>query len=276
MKKNKYKILVLSDLTNSTSATLKSTISLAKMIDSTIEFFHVKKPTDVIKQDNQFSAIRTINSEFSTSEKKIKTLLKSVSENYNLKIKYKFAIGNVKNEIINHIQEVNPDIIVIGKRKQKFLSFLGDNMTQFVLKHHKGPVFIADEDNPLEPNKKLFLGIFQGKQKPLDLDFADQLIQNTHIPLKSFKIGETSSQLPVEESNISNLRTVNYVFENGDNALENVSKYLVKNNINLLCVGRGKKQAKERVKLMKNDVKDVVTKLNVSLLITGRQRYELQ
>ncbi|WP_136482158.1 universal stress protein [Cognatitamlana onchidii] len=275
MEKKKYKILVLSDFKNSTASILKSTARLANMIDGAVEFFYVKKPTEVIKQDNQFSAIRTINSQFSASEKKIKTLLNSIAEDYNVKIKYKFAIGNVKNEIISHIKEVNPDVIVLGKRKQKFLNFGGDNMTQFILKHHEGPVFIASEGNVLEPNKKLSLGIFQGKHKPLDIDFADQLIKNTNVPLKSFKIGETPSQLKAGKGVFSSLKTVNYVFEKGDNAIDNLSKYLSKNKIDLLCVGRDKAPAKDTVNLMKYDLRDLIGKLNVSMLISGRQPYEL-
>lgn len=275
MKKSQYKILVLSDLKGSTKSTLTSTVSLAKIIDGIIEFYHVQKPTDVIKQDNQFSAIRTINSEFSASEKKIKTLLSSISEKYNLKIKYKSSIGNVKNEIINRIQEINPDVIVLGKRKHKILNFGGDNMTQFILKHHKGPVFIAAEENALEPNKKLSLGIFQEKQKALDIDFADELIQNTKPPLKSFKIGEVAPQANSIQDVFGDIKTLDYVFEHGgDSAIENLSKYLTKNNIDLLCVGRDNKQTQDTVKLMSNDVRDVVSKLGVSLLIAGRKKNE--
>ncbi|WP_298531770.1 universal stress protein [uncultured Algibacter sp.] len=269
MKKDQYKILVLSDLKGSTKSILKSTVSLAKMIDGVIEFFHVQKPTDVIKQDNQFSAIRTINSEFTASEKKIKTLLSSISEEYSLKIKYKSSIGNVKNEITHRIEEINPDVIVLGKRKHKILNFGGDNMTQFILKHHKGPVFIAAEENALEPNKKLSLGVFEENEKPLDIEFKDQLIQNINPPLKSFKIGKGSLHAKRNQDAFSDLKTIDYVFEDGGNAIENLSKYLTKNNIDLLCVGRDTKQINDSVKLMKNDVRDVVGKLGVSLLIAG-------
>ena len=45
MKNNKYKILVLSDLSKTTRNTLKSSISLAKIVDADINFLYVKKPT---------------------------------------------------------------------------------------------------------------------------------------------------------------------------------------------------------------------------------------
>ena len=61
MKNNRYKILVLSDLKDSTNSILKSSVSLAKMINGDVAFFHVKKATDVVENDSQLSAIRTIN-----------------------------------------------------------------------------------------------------------------------------------------------------------------------------------------------------------------------
>ena len=64
MEKSQYKILVLSDLTKSTTSTLRSSASLAKMIDGNVEFFCVKKPTDIVEKENQLSAIRTINKKY--------------------------------------------------------------------------------------------------------------------------------------------------------------------------------------------------------------------
>ena len=78
MKNNKYKILVLSDLKKSTSATLKTAVSLAKMIDGEIEFFHVKKPIDIVEKENQLSAIRTINENHTLIRKKIEKLLRKM------------------------------------------------------------------------------------------------------------------------------------------------------------------------------------------------------
>jgi len=77
MKKNKnnYKILVLSDLKSTSNTTLKSTISLAKMIGGDIEFFHAKKPTDVVKNENQLSAMRAINANYNETDKKIRDLV---------------------------------------------------------------------------------------------------------------------------------------------------------------------------------------------------------
>ena len=133
MRNNKYKILVLSDLKKSPSTILKSTVSLAKMIDGDINFFHVKKPSDVVERESQLSAMRTINQEQIITGKKIQEALAPISNDYNVNINSTFAFGNVKNEIEEHIKVTNPDVIVLGKRKAKGLRFLGDNITDFVL-----------------------------------------------------------------------------------------------------------------------------------------------
>jgi len=143
MKKNGYKILVLSDLKDSFSTTLKSAVSLGKMIHGDIDFYYVKNASDVVKRDNQLSAMRTINHEYTTIDKKIKSIIKSYSKNYDVNINYKFSFGSVKNDIGSHIEEQKPDIIVLGKRKSKIANLTGDNITDFVLNKHDGIILIA-------------------------------------------------------------------------------------------------------------------------------------
>ena len=272
MKNNKYKILVLSDLKKSTSTTLKSSVSLAKMINGDIEFFYVKKPTEIVERESQLSAIRALNNEHNTTDKKIQKLIKPISKDYGIQINYKFSFGHVKNEIEKHIKAYKPDIIVLGKRQSKSFNFIGDNMANFVLKKHKGVVIIAAAENALEPNEKISLGVLNGIEKSFNIEFADDLMEYTQKPLKSFKIVNSSNTLK-ETQMPTDKKTVEYVFEQGDNAIENLSNYLSKNNINLLCMDRGEKKNKES--LVNSDIKDVINKLNVSLLVTGEQKHIL-
>ena len=87
MKNNKYKILVLSDLENTVNSTLKSTISFAKIIGADVEFFHVKKPTDVVGRDSQLSAMRTINEEFVATNNRLQALTDSISKTNSINVK---------------------------------------------------------------------------------------------------------------------------------------------------------------------------------------------
>ncbi|MFY0628747.1 MAG: universal stress protein [Flavobacteriaceae bacterium] len=251
---NRYKILVLSDLKNNVKNTLKSTLSLAKMVDGDIQFFHVKGASEIVGTENQLSAMRTINREYITTENKIKKEVKSFSSDYDTNIQYAFSFGSIKEEIGNYINEYQPDIVVLGKRKKTSLSFIGDHVTQFVMKKHKGAVMIASDDHILEPDQSISLGLLDEKNNALNVDFANNLIQNAQRPLKSFKVVKNSDQLE-KNPTPANQDTVEYVFEQNDNVIKNLSNYLSKNNVNLLCVNR------------ENDY--AINKLNVSLLVAN-------
>jgi len=257
MKNNKYNILVLAEFNKNTSKILESSISLAKIVDADINFLSVKKTIDVVKTENQLSALRSINSEYISVNNKIKDLVKSISENHNVNINHTFTIGNLKNEIDKYIDDNKPDIIILGKRKSKIINLIGDNLTQFILKKHKGIVVIADDKNALEPNKELSIGMFNNSEA--NNNFAEQIISATKKPLRAFKIAENSFD-DSKEDNVKN--TLEYVFAKGDNAIKNISNYLTKSKINLLFVDRNKE------KLVDTNIKNVIKTFDCSLILT--------
>ncbi|TGV01745.1 universal stress protein [Flavivirga rizhaonensis] len=272
---NKYKILVLSDLKKSTNATLKSTVSLAKMINGSIEFFHVKKPSDVVEKESQLSAMRTINKGHFAIEKEIQDLITPISKDYGVNINYSFTYGNVKDEMRKYIKLNKPDIIVLGKRKSKPLNFMY-GITNFILKEHDGVIMLADNDNVLEPNKDISLGLLNGVEESFNLEFIEDLINQTQKPLKSFKIGKSDSDTSTKTNKHINKKVIEYVFEASDNTTDNLSNYVSKNNINLLCVNREKKSTVKNENTSASDIKTFIGKLNVSFLVTGGQRLSVQ
>ena len=155
MKNSKYKILVLSDLKETTNSTLQNALKLSEIIDANIEFFHVKKRTDIVDTDSQLSAMRNINKEYIVTEKKINNLITPIIGNEGISIQTSFAFGNIKNEIGNYINCYKPDIIVLGNRKRKVLSFVGDKISDFVLKSYHGTVIIASNDSSFYFEKEL-------------------------------------------------------------------------------------------------------------------------
>ena len=268
MKNNKHKILVLSDLKSSDSTMLKNTVSLAKIIDADIDFLCIKKPTEVVKKENQLSAMRTINQEHFSTKKQIKSLLNPINKAYNTNINHTLRYGNVKDEIANYIESYQPDIVVLGKRKSKLLSVMGDNILKHVLKQHKGNIMISGEENVLEPNNELTLGLFNDAND--SFHFADNLIKHTQKPLKAFKIVKNPDN--VTSTNIDDKKTIEYVFEENDNVFKNLSNYLLKNNVNLLCINRKSKKLKKTNK----NIKNVINNLNVSLFLTTEQNLKYQ
>ncbi len=260
--KAKYKILVLSDLKSATTNAIKCGISLAKMTDANLQLFYVRKATDIVEQESQLSAKRSINRSFIKANNDIQNVLNPFSKDYNIDIEYNHAFGNVKNEIKNHIQEQQPDAIVIGKRKSNSLNFIGDNITEFVIKNFDGEIIIASEENSLEPNKQLSLGILNGSDKPLKKELTNNLIEYTQKPIKLFKTTEQ------EDSNsnqsFSSKETVELVFDYGDNSMKSLSNYLSKSDVNLLCVHKMDTNKKDATL----NIKSVLNNVNVSLLIS--------
>jgi len=267
MKTKKYKILVLSDLTNSTETTLKSAISFAKILDAEIDFFYVKKPTEIIDRENQLSAMRTIGVTHVATNKKIQKIINAISKTYNAKINSTFSFGNVRAEISNYILESKPDILVLGKRKSNPIKFNGDGIIELVLKQFKGPILIASDKNALMPNKDISLGAYSNIDESFNVDFAQDLINQSKSPLKVFRIAKSSENV-AHALNQPETKIIEYVFDHNDNVMNNLSKYLVKNNINLFCLNRVNNDFKSKSK----GIRDLIDKLNVSLLVCNNQK----
>lgn len=260
MEHKKYKILVLSDLKDSTSTILKNTVGFEKMIDGQIEFFHVKKATDIVYRESQLSAVRNIRDEYIAIDKKVNDIINPFEKEHGKTIKKSISFGNVKQEIDNYISKSNPDIIVMGKRKSSILKLDRDSVTNFVLSKFKGSVLLLTDDNQLGIDKKLSLGLLNASNQSINIDFLDSLKHHSQKPLKSFSIVNKSN---IENNTLtSNSNTVNYVFEAGSNSLNNLSNYVIKNNINLLCLER--EQNKNEI-----NINDTIKKVDVSLLLTA-------
>lgn len=269
MKKNNYKIVVLSDLKKTTQATLKSAVSLAHMLDGTIDFFHVKKPTELVEQDNQLSAMRTINHRFTKIDDKIQNVTSSLSKEYGIAINYSFTFGNAKDEIEKFLIETKPDIVVLGKRRAKIINLNGDSMTKFVLKKFNGIIMIASDTNVLEPHQDVTLGVLNSYETADSLSFAHDLLAYTKKPLQSFRIVDSSTKF-TEMDSTGNNKAIDYVFEQRDNAIENLSKYLSRSKINLLCIDRDG-SSKKGSNIVQSDIKKVIDNLNVSIMFGGEK-----
>ena len=270
MKKNIHKIAVFLDLKESEINTLKSTLNLAKMINGEVEFFHVKKPTEMIKEESQLSAMKTINDKYFSIEKKIKSFINSVFKDSGIKTNYTVSVGNIESEIIRFIETSHPDIIVLGKRKASPLKFVGDGITQLVLKKFNGIIMIASDKNILDTQEELSLGLFNNGNQILRTSVAEELLEQSQKPLKSFKIANKASNKQVEEAKIVDKKVVEYVFEKNDTVVKSISSYLSKSKVNLLLMDRQWKGSKEF------DMKKAINNLDVSLLLSGGVKQELQ
>ncbi|MDO6491250.1 MULTISPECIES: universal stress protein [unclassified Cellulophaga] len=253
MLKKKYKILVLSDLKETTVATLQSTVNLAKTINGDVSFFYAKKASDVVVRDNQLSAMRSINEQYNSTDHIISNIIKPISKASNTKIKHSFSFGNVKNEIAKQIEEQQPDVIVLGKRKSKMINIIGDHITDFVLKNYKGLVLITTKNGEVTPVNSLTLGVLNEKKEFFNLKFIEDLIKNSQKTITPLTVAEKGNK---EQAILDSKEAIDFVPEQGGNEISYISKYLLKSNINLLCVNRATK-----------GVRNVINKADVSLLL---------
>ncbi|MCF2875965.1 MULTISPECIES: universal stress protein [unclassified Tenacibaculum] len=220
----KHKIVVLSDLKDSTATSLKTAISLAKKTDASIHFFHVKKPTDVVVTDNQLSAKRAINSNFTQTNKEISELVSEFSQKYDIDITSSFTFGNIKNEIDLFLEDTNPNIIVIGKRRSKSISALGDKISKHVLKKKGKTIIIASAESELQPENEISLGLYNEIEQQHNNEFINEIIENANKPLKNFQ---------VVNSNDANLLLVDREMVN-PKSTKSFDKLLNKMNVSLV------------------------------------------
>lgn len=268
MEKGKYKIVVLSNLSSKTDKLLQTTARLADIINAEIEIFNVKKPTDVVGIDNQLSAMRAINSEHSKIDKKFRKLTTPILKEYGVNVRYSFAFGNLKNEISKYIEESKPDIIVIGKRKYSSLSFIGDNIAEFLLDSFKEPILILSEKGTLDFDKKISIGVLNSLEQSFNINFSEALIGQVKKPIRSFKFidkRDVSKRITASQ----NEETIEYIFEYNDGAIQNLSKYLSKNGVDLFCIHRGSESHTDEANLKISDVKNIINKTKVSILVSS-------
>tara|TARA_B110000238_G_C16074571_1_gene416477 strand:+ start:195 stop:953 length:759 start_codon:yes stop_codon:yes gene_type:complete len=251
----KNKILVLSDIDSSTKGILTNALNLAKIVAGEVTLFCVKKPTDIVENDSQLSAMRIINEKFLKTNNQIKSMISVLSNDEKIKISHKISFGNLKDEISKQIKATKPDIIVLGKQKSKILSFLGDNIVDFVLKEFSGTVMITSDKITVKADSELSLGLLNENKNLPKNPFKKTLVSFALKPLKSFQI-HNNSGLKKEESNPEKI--IEYIFEEGDNALKNIDNYLVKNKIQLLFVPREK-----------NKIGNLVNHINCSVMLTN-------
>ncbi|MGS0525933.1 universal stress protein [Zobellia nedashkovskayae] len=241
MEKNKYKIALLSDLTDGMHNLLKSSVSLAKMVDAEIEVFNVRKPTDIVGKDNQLSAIRTINHEYIVTDKRMKNLIAPFSKDYGVPIRYSSTFGNVKTEISRYLDDNTPNIIVLGRRKTKPFNTVDDRIINFVLSIFKESVMIVSEENGLEPNMNIGIGTLNCSNELLSSSFPEALFANANSPLKAFSIVNGPITQPQSHEFLGK-KIVDYVFDYNDNTMKKLPIYLSKSKVDLLFVERKKKR----------------------------------
>ncbi|WP_046756192.1 universal stress protein [Kordia jejudonensis] len=260
-----FKLLVLTDLSKSAAKALDNAVNLAKIINGSIDVFHVLKPSDIAEYENQYSAMRTIDEERYNTKNKLKTLVREISKRENIQIQASFRLGNLKSEVLEEIENAKPDIIVLGKRPPRIFNFLGDSFTKFILKNFNGSVLISGKNTAIRTTETMSLGLLNTTTADLPQGITTALRRRIKKPIRQFFVRNASEEnTPETVSKAENVIT--FEFENSSNAIDNVATYVSKNNIGLLCVNRHAKK-NSRFKNITSNIKEAIHKINVPILI---------
>ena len=262
MKKNN--IVVLVNLDKPQPKIVQNSINVANSMNADLTFLYVKKGAEAVRNENHISAIKSLTDTHMKMDGKMRELLRPFKDSTDSEIKSKIAIGNVKNHIEEHLNNLNPDLVILGKRAKKTLPWEGDRLTQHVVGKFQGPVLISATDQVLELNEQLSLGLLSGNVSDTPSGFVADLLKISSQPVKSFRIVDNAED--TQTSKPIPFKTVEYAFDQGDNAVKNLSKYVLRNNVNLLFVDRDHVAQRNR-KATSSNMNGVINQLPSSLLL---------
>ena len=272
--KSKYHILVVWDQTKSSQIALQNAVNLAKSIDGSIELFYVKPLNQVVRYDNQLSAMRELNSENTRIEKTMKATVDHISETEHIPIIYDFTIGNVIQEVKKHIRKTQPDIVVLAKTKTKVSNVLGTDLASYLLKNFQGTLLISGNEKSRHPNNDITLGILDDFLAEDYNYLAGDLERSTAKPITRFKINTSENgigkEMPAtseqEQSLHPNMTT--FEFDPGANFSSSVAKYVQRSGVNLLCVRKSRLlDLNKQLKMDTRQIHKTIQKTDIPVLI---------
>jgi ABC-type enterochelin transport system substrate-binding protein len=88
-------------------------------------------------------------------------------------------LGNIQNCILDKVKEIQPNLIILGKRKSKFLDFIGDKVTQFVIDNCDTSVLICSSNREVHYFSDLSLGFFGEAIEKSDFQIINHLNEST-------------------------------------------------------------------------------------------------
>lgn len=257
----KYKLLVLTDLSIASEKVLENAVNLSKMINGSIDLFHVLKPSNIVESENPLLAMSTIDEESYKTKNKLRALVREISKREGIKINASFSLGNLKSEVLDQIEAINPDIIVLGRQSSRLVQFFGGGFTKFILKNFDGSVLISGEENTMETTEAMSLGLLNTTTADLPEEITKDLQKRFKNPIKQFQVHSTSEKNIEKEKNV-----MTYEFESGTQTIDTIAAYVAKNNIGLLCINQHPKK-NTRIQDFKSNVIEAIHKINVPILI---------
>lgn len=262
MKKNN--IVVLINLDKPEPNLVQNSINVARSMNAVVTFLFVKRGAEVVQNENHISALQTLTDTHLKLDGKMRELLDSYKQLTDIQLRSQITIGNLKNQIEKYLQKIQPDLVILGKKSKKALPWEGDRLTQFVVNKFEGMVLISSTDEVLELNEQLSMGLLSNLDSEFQNEFVADLIKTSAQPLRSFRIVNNASD--VRPSGPNPIKTVEYVFDAGANAVKNLSTYVLRNKVNLLFADRDQVAQRSR-KATATNMNEIIHELPSSLLL---------
>ena len=273
--KTRYNLLVLTDFSDVSYAALKYAISLAKSIKSTIHVCHIANPGKIVESDNQASVLRDLETKTKKIEQKMGAIIDMITAEGINSIPY-YSMGNIICEFEEQIEIINPDVVIIGKKIGN-LSLSG-KITSYLMNEYSGSLLIVGRESEFQNDTKISLGCNNSTLDRYDPHMLFSLDRQTKAPLTLLNVKNlngSGKEIIVPQTWWKSIyeidRDIKFVYEKDSRVVDGMLNYISRNNIGLLCIGKGKPRNFFQKMMSKNTskVSEVINKVQIPILVMG-------
>jgi nucleotide-binding universal stress UspA family protein len=264
--------LVLMDFSEASYIALKYAITMAKLVKGNVHVLHVANPKKIVDTDNPVAALRAIEIETTKIKNKLNSIIEIISAEDIFASSY-YSIGNIIKELENHINQVNPDIVVVGKKKNsaKFSGKLSD----YLRNKYSNSFLIVDEESEFKTDSKIAFGCNSGMLNKYDPDIIFELDKHTKttlILLNICKNTEFTEKIDIPstwKSSNGKARSILCESQESSTVVGGLVEHIADKNIELLCIGRGKPRGffQNLFYSQGTTMSEIINKVNIPILV---------
>jgi nucleotide-binding universal stress UspA family protein len=274
LNKERLCCLVLMDFSESSYIALKYAISLAKLTNGAIHVCHIGSPGEVVKTDNQAAALRAIESQNNKVADKLGAIVETIITE-DIPAMYHHAFGNIIHEFENLIEQIKPELIVVGKKKEN-PKFTG-KLTRYLLDIYSGSLLIVNEENEFQKDTKIAIGCSGNTLHQYAPLLISQLDQHTKTPLTLVNIKTPSKpdeiiDLPkIWQSSYTKNLNISIEQKESSSIVNGLIEHITDENIQLFCIGNGKRKNYFQQLFSRNDatLSQIIKSVQIPVLKLG-------
>ena len=272
--KKEFEFLVITDFSDTSCLALEYAMSIAKLIKCSIHVCHVANTKNIVDSENQLAALREIK----LAESRIKSKLASIAgmiKTEGIHATTYYSLGNQISELVSHIEYKTPDLIVIGRKHHK--TKWPGKLTRFLMNRYTGSLIVTGQKTEFNVNTKMAFGC---KEKTLiEYNYSLILTMAKHLGagLDVINVG-VSNEMDVNMKlhgvkDLLNEKDADLSFEfvKGEDVVQRLIEYILDNNIQLFCIGKGKQSGfiQNLIRRQSSITDEIVEKVDIPVLMVG-------